>query len=262
MPIRRSSFWVCYSPCKFPLWGFSQSGLVNTWQLLVHIHACHSNTLLRPSFTPPSPCFHVHTFSRCIPATKCICCATLPSIKSHWESVQDAVLRSRGSERWCCVHWSRGSHLHGVHCTLEWKVLLPLRHWVSGGSEVATLYHPRFHLGGEGGLFAPPYVLPPLGREKGTFPLTLSACAPLTILYPTLTPSSLPLPILSTSSYAKIHIPIIASVSEHQPTTWTSFFFDLHILVCVFPAGIWFVMKYLTDERVFGKSHDSHMTVT
>ena len=51
--------------------------------------------------------------------------------------------------------------------------------------------------------------------------------------------------------YAKIHIPIIASVSEHQPTTWTSFFFDLHILVCIFPAGIWFVMKHLTDERVF-----------
>ena len=29
------------------------------------------------------------------------------------------------------------------------------------------------------------------------------------------------------TSYAKIHIPIITSVSEHQPTTWTSFFFDL-----------------------------------
>ena len=54
-------------------------------------------------------------------------------------------------------------------------------------------------------------------------------------------------------SYAKIHIPIIASVSEHQPTTWTAFFFDLHILVCVFPAGVWFMMKYLTDERVFGE---------
>jgi dolichyl-diphosphooligosaccharide--protein glycosyltransferase len=27
------------------------------------------------------------------------------------------------------------------------------------------------------------------------------------------------------TGYAKIHIPIIASVSEHQPTTWTSFFF-------------------------------------
>ena len=54
------------------------------------------------------------------------------------------------------------------------------------------------------------------------------------------------------SRYAKIHIPIIASVSEHQPTTWTSFFFDLHILLCMFPAGVWFVMKDLRDERLFG----------
>ena len=34
-----------------------------------------------------------------------------------------------------------------------------------------------------------------------------------------------------TFRYAMIHIPIIASVSEHQPTTWTSFFFDLHVHV-------------------------------
>lgn len=53
------------------------------------------------------------------------------------------------------------------------------------------------------------------------------------------------------TGYAKIHIPIITSVSEHQPTTWTSFFFDLHILVCVFPAGVYFCIKELTDERVF-----------
>jgi dolichyl-diphosphooligosaccharide---protein glycosyltransferase len=31
------------------------------------------------------------------------------------------------------------------------------------------------------------------------------------------------------TGYAKIHIPIIASVSEHQPTTWTSFVFDLFV---------------------------------
>ena len=55
------------------------------------------------------------------------------------------------------------------------------------------------------------------------------------------------------TGYAKIHIPIIASVSEHQPTTWVSFFFDLHILVCVFPAGVWFVIKDINDERVFSK---------
>jgi dolichyl-diphosphooligosaccharide---protein glycosyltransferase len=32
------------------------------------------------------------------------------------------------------------------------------------------------------------------------------------------------------TNYAKIHIPIIASVSEHQPTTWTSFFFGNSLL--------------------------------
>ncbi|CAD5111386.1 DgyrCDS700 [Dimorphilus gyrociliatus] len=53
------------------------------------------------------------------------------------------------------------------------------------------------------------------------------------------------------TGYAKIHIPIIASVSEHQPTTWVSFFFDLHILIATFPAGVWFCIKDINDERVF-----------
>jgi dolichyl-diphosphooligosaccharide--protein glycosyltransferase len=30
-------------------------------------------------------------------------------------------------------------------------------------------------------------------------------------------------------SYAKNNIPIIASVSEHQPTAWSSFYFDLQV---------------------------------
>lgn len=53
------------------------------------------------------------------------------------------------------------------------------------------------------------------------------------------------------TGYAKIHIPIIASVSEHQPTTWFSFFFDLHILVAVYPIGLWQCIKQVNDERVF-----------
>jgi len=53
------------------------------------------------------------------------------------------------------------------------------------------------------------------------------------------------------TGYAKIHIPIIASVSEHQPTTWVAFFFDLHIMVPLFPAGAWICFKNLTVERVF-----------
>ncbi|KAL1512531.1 hypothetical protein ABEB36_002112 [Hypothenemus hampei] len=53
------------------------------------------------------------------------------------------------------------------------------------------------------------------------------------------------------TGYAKIHIPIIASVSEHQPTTWFSFFFDLHVLIATFPAGLWYCIKHVNDERVF-----------
>uniref|UniRef100_A0A8D8XDD2 Dolichyl-diphosphooligosaccharide--protein glycosyltransferase subunit STT3A n=1 Tax=Cacopsylla melanoneura TaxID=428564 RepID=A0A8D8XDD2_9HEMI len=52
-------------------------------------------------------------------------------------------------------------------------------------------------------------------------------------------------------SYAKNHIPIIASVSEHQPTSWSSFFFDLQILVFLFPAGLYFCFAKLTDANIF-----------
>ncbi|KAI0979939.1 hypothetical protein GJ496_006814 [Pomphorhynchus laevis] len=53
------------------------------------------------------------------------------------------------------------------------------------------------------------------------------------------------------TGYAKIHIPIITSVSEHQPTAWTAFYFDLHILICLFPAGVWFTVRDINEQRVF-----------
>jgi len=52
-------------------------------------------------------------------------------------------------------------------------------------------------------------------------------------------------------TYAKKHIPIIASVSEHQPTTWASFFFDLHILTFLFPVGLYFCFRDMTDMSIF-----------
>lgn len=52
-------------------------------------------------------------------------------------------------------------------------------------------------------------------------------------------------------TYAKKFIPIIASVSEHQPTTWASYLFDLHLLVFAAPAGLYFCFKNLTDANVF-----------
>eukprot|EP00600_Ochromonadales_sp_CCMP1393_P000988 CAMPEP_0174980286 /NCGR_PEP_ID=MMETSP0004_2-20121128/15269_1 /TAXON_ID=420556 /ORGANISM="Ochromonas sp., Strain CCMP1393" /LENGTH=915 /DNA_ID=CAMNT_0016231941 /DNA_START=125 /DNA_END=2872 /DNA_ORIENTATION=- len=52
-------------------------------------------------------------------------------------------------------------------------------------------------------------------------------------------------------TYASKYIPIIASVSEHQPTTWTSFFFDLHILVPLAPVGLFTLFSNITDGGVF-----------
>lgn len=53
------------------------------------------------------------------------------------------------------------------------------------------------------------------------------------------------------TGYAKIHIPIIASVSEHQPTAWPAFFFDLSMLIWLFPAGVYMCFRNLKDEQVF-----------
>jgi len=53
------------------------------------------------------------------------------------------------------------------------------------------------------------------------------------------------------TGYAKIHIPIIASVSEHQPTAWPAFFFDLNMMIWLFPAGVYLCFRTLTDEQVF-----------
>ncbi|SNX87384.1 probable oligosaccharyltransferase [Melanopsichium pennsylvanicum] len=53
------------------------------------------------------------------------------------------------------------------------------------------------------------------------------------------------------TAYAKKHIPIIASVSEHQPPAWPAFFFDLEMLIFLFPVGIFLLFKELRDEHVF-----------
>ncbi|RLV83399.1 Dolichyl-diphosphooligosaccharide--protein glycosyltransferase subunit STT3 [Meyerozyma sp. JA9] len=53
------------------------------------------------------------------------------------------------------------------------------------------------------------------------------------------------------TNYAKIHIPIIASVSEHQPTAWPSFFFDSGMLIWLFPAGVYICFQELRNEHVF-----------
>lgn len=53
------------------------------------------------------------------------------------------------------------------------------------------------------------------------------------------------------TNYAKIHIPIIASVSEHQPTPWPSIFFDTNMLAWLFPVGLYYCFQELRDEHLF-----------
>ena len=43
----------------------------------------------------------------------------------------------------------------------------------------------------------------------------------------------------------------IASVSEHQPTSWSSFYFDLQVLTILFPAGLYYCFTRLTDHNIF-----------
>lgn len=52
-------------------------------------------------------------------------------------------------------------------------------------------------------------------------------------------------------TYASRNIPIIASVSEHQPPTWTSYFMDLHVLVFLAPAGLAYCFFPVTDASFF-----------
>lgn len=52
-------------------------------------------------------------------------------------------------------------------------------------------------------------------------------------------------------TYAKRFIPIIASVSEHQPTAWTSYFMDIHITALLLPAGLISTLRPLSDSSLF-----------
>ncbi|KAL7599839.1 dolichyl-diphosphooligosaccharide--protein glycosyltransferase subunit STT3A [Lactuca sativa] len=52
-------------------------------------------------------------------------------------------------------------------------------------------------------------------------------------------------------TYASKYIPIIASVSEHQPPTWPSYFMDINVLAFLVPAGIIACFTPLSDASSF-----------
>jgi len=50
---------------------------------------------------------------------------------------------------------------------------------------------------------------------------------------------------------ATSNIAIVKSVSEHQPSPWTTFFFDLHLLTVLAPVGLHACFKSLSDANLF-----------
>merc|ERR1719281_2151850 len=52
-------------------------------------------------------------------------------------------------------------------------------------------------------------------------------------------------------TYAAKYIPIIASVSEHQPTTWTHYFDDLNVHFFLMPLGLVVCFRPLSDASLF-----------
>jgi dolichyl-diphosphooligosaccharide--protein glycosyltransferase len=53
-------------------------------------------------------------------------------------------------------------------------------------------------------------------------------------------------------TYAKKYIPIVASVSEHQPTAWANYFFDLGYVIFFMPPGYYFCLKEnVTHGKIF-----------
>lgn len=52
-------------------------------------------------------------------------------------------------------------------------------------------------------------------------------------------------------TYAKKYIPIVASVSEHQATTWSSYFFDIHFAIFFAPIGLFYIFRNRQHNIVF-----------
>jgi len=47
------------------------------------------------------------------------------------------------------------------------------------------------------------------------------------------------------------NIAIVKSVSEHQPSSWTTFFFDFHYLMFGVPVGVYYCFNKINDATIF-----------
>jgi dolichyl-diphosphooligosaccharide--protein glycosyltransferase len=53
-------------------------------------------------------------------------------------------------------------------------------------------------------------------------------------------------------SYAKNHMPLIASVAEHAPTVWTSYFLTIGVIIIFVPLGFYFsLVRKMTHGKLF-----------
>lgn len=52
-------------------------------------------------------------------------------------------------------------------------------------------------------------------------------------------------------TYASKYIPIVASVSEHQPPAWNAYFTDINMMVMLMPIGFVLCFRPLTDASLF-----------
>ena len=51
--------------------------------------------------------------------------------------------------------------------------------------------------------------------------------------------------------YAKKHHPLTASISEHQPTSWSSFFFDIQFMLIFTPIGTYVCLRKTGNAKLF-----------
>lgn len=52
-------------------------------------------------------------------------------------------------------------------------------------------------------------------------------------------------------TYATSYMPIVASVSEHQPCTWSTYFLELHMIVPMLPVGLYFMFRGFGQAELF-----------
>lgn len=57
--------------------------------------------------------------------------------------------------------------------------------------------------------------------------------------------------LLFVNPFARLEAPIVGTVGEQFPATWSVFFYNYHILILLAPAGVYFTLKRMRSEDLF-----------